>query len=124
ALGGVGIGNSVDGFDAGGAGQSIFHAAAALLFLLGFGEVNRLGRGLLGNAPEVLLDLSQGFFGIEVPRKREDGVVGGVVGFVELLDILDGSGIQVGHRTEDRMLVGEVVVHQVVYFFGSRAEGL
>src|ERR1019366_6827092 len=69
------------------------------------------------NRAEVLLHSGERILGIQIAGQRQHRVVRGVIRLEELLDVLHRGRIQIGHRPDHRMLVGEVVVHQLVHLF-------
>ncbi len=58
-----------------------------------------------GDGAEVLLDPGEGLLGVDVADDREDRVAGRVVRAEEGPGVLQGGGVQVGHRTDGRVVV-------------------
>src|SRR2546425_910012 len=63
--------------------------------------------GAAGDAGVVLVHQATEVGGAEIADDDEDGVVRRVVGIEERLHVAQPGGVEVGHRADDRMRVGE-----------------
>ena len=59
----------------------------------------------LRHAPEILRDQLDGLCGVEVAHKGDRGVLGNVVGLVEIADVVDRRGLEVHHAANRRVFV-------------------
>ncbi len=82
------------------------------------------GARLRGNRLEILPHFLERHLRVDVADDAEDGVVGRVVGLEERGDVVHGRGAEVGHRADDRVLVGEVLERELVADFEGAAVGL
>ncbi len=76
------------------------------------------------DAAEILLDLRQRFFGLEVAYQRQYRVVRRIINAKEILDVLHAGGVEIFHGADDRVLIREVIVHGLLRHFFRLAVGL
>lgn len=114
-VGGVGLAGAVVREAVGGhqgAGGDVLVDVLAEFAADGVGE-GAVARGLLavvgGDGAEVLLDPGDGLLGVDVADDGEDGVVGRVVGAEERAGVVEGGGVEVGHRADGGVVVGVAV---------------
>src|SRR5688572_14405098 len=93
--------------------KPIRHRLAALGLLLRLAQVDRGRLGLAWNLLEVTADQRQRRVKLEVADQREYRIVGSVVSLEELRDVRDARRVEIFHRADGGMLVGEVAVEQL-----------
>ena len=80
--------------------------------------------GLTRNLAKVLVNFLKHRLGVDVTDNREHGVVWRVVSPEERRHVRHGRRIQVGHRPDSRVSIGEIFVRQFIDRFKSVAIGL
>ncbi len=82
------------------------------------------GAGCDGIEPKIFFYSGKRVVGIEIAHERDDGIVRSVIDAKEILHVLDGRGVQVGHGSDHRVFVSEIIVGQAVYIEFGAAVGL
>jgi hypothetical protein len=84
-------------------------------------SVKRRRWGCRRNRLEVLADFVEGDFLIDVAGNRQRRIVRRVVGLEETGEVFERRGIEIGHRSDDRMLVRKILEQQLADDLGRFA---